>query len=294
MPLDELIITMFCHIDDFVKAHFPARRLRQRGPLPQLRDSEVITMELVGEYLSLNTEKAIYQYFARHWRHFFPRLPDRSNFVRQCAATGGVKRRFLDALTQAEDTFIQLIDSMPLHVCEFVRARRCRLFRGQASYGKWFGQTIYGFKLHLKLTMRGLVRAFALTPAKTSDVTVVSELVETDHHGWVVGDKGYRSKPLSQQLLQEQQLVLHTPVRRNEKTPQLAPPALHQRLVGMRRLIETVNGQLEQQFQIKDVWARDLWHLTVRIVRKLLAHALCVLLNIQLGRDPLKLKSLVA
>ena len=61
----------------------------------------------------------------------------------------------------------------------------------------------------------------------------------------------------------------------------------------MRRLIETVNGQLEQQFQIKDVWARDLWHLTVRIVRKLLAHTLCVLLNIRLGRDPLKLKGLV-
>src|SRR3989338_1556351 len=184
-----------------------------------------MTMELVGEYLSLNTEKAIYQYFARHWRHFFPRLPDRSNFVGQCAATGWVKRRFLDALTQAEDTFIQLIDSMPLHVCEFVRARRCRLFRGQASYGKWFGQTIYGFKLHLKLTVRGLVRAFTLTPAKTSDVSVVPELVDSDRHGWVVGDKGYRSKPLSQQLLQEQQLVLHTPVRRNQKTPQRLPEA---------------------------------------------------------------------
>ncbi len=154
MQLDELIITLFCQIDDFVKAQFPARRLRQRGPLPRLADSEVMTMEVVGEYLGLNTEKAIYQYFARHWRHFFARLPDRSNFVRQCAATGWLKRRFLDALTRAEDTFIQIIDSMPLHICEFVRAHRCRLFRGQASYGKWFGQTIYGFKLHLKLTMR--------------------------------------------------------------------------------------------------------------------------------------------
>jgi hypothetical protein len=294
MQLDELIITMFCRIDDFVKAHFPARQLRQRGPLPQLTDSEVITMEVVGEYLGLNTEKAMYQYFARHWRHFFPRLPDRSNFVRQCANTGWLKRRLLEHLSRAQDTFIQLVDSMPLQVCEFVRARRCRLFKGLASYGKWFGQTIYGFKLHLKLTMRGLVRAFTLTPAKTSDVTVVPELVEADRHGWLVGDKGYRSKPLAQQLLHDQQLVLHTPVRRNEKTPQLAPPALHQRLVGMRRLIETVNGQLEQQFHIKDVWARDLWHLTVRIVRKLLAHALCVLLNIQLGRASLKLKGLVA
>ena len=251
-------------------------------------------MELVGASLSLNTEQTLSQYVPRHGRHVFPRLPDRSNCVRQCAATGWVTRRLRDALTHAEDTCLQRSDSLPLHVCEFVRARRCRLFRGQASYGKWFGQTIYGFKLHLKLTLRGLVRAFTVTPAKTSDVTVVPELVESDRAGWLIGDKGYRSKPLTQQLLQEQQLVLHTPVRRNEKQPQLLPEAAHKRLVGMRRLIETVNGQLEQQFQIKDVWARDLWHLTVRIVRKLLAHALCVLLNLRLGRDPLKLKGLVA
>ena len=108
MQLDELIITMFCQIDDVVKAQFPVRSLRHRGPLPHLSDSEVMTMEVVGEYLGLNTEKAIYQYFCRHGRHFFPRLPDRSNFVRQCAATLWLKRRFLDQLTRAEDTFIQL------------------------------------------------------------------------------------------------------------------------------------------------------------------------------------------
>ena len=142
MQLDELIITIYCQIEDFVKTHFPARSLRRRGPLPRLSDSEVMTMEMVGEYLGLNTEKGIYQYFRRHWSHFFPRLPDRSNFVRQCAATGWLKRRLLEVLTQAEDTFLQIIDSMPLHVCAFVRARCCRLFRGQASYGKWFGQTI--------------------------------------------------------------------------------------------------------------------------------------------------------
>ena len=129
--------------------------------------------------------------------------------------------------------------------------------------------------------MRGLGRAFTLTPAKTSEVPVVPELVEADRAGWLIGDKGYRSKPLTQQLLQEQ-------------PPQRLPEAAHKRLVGMRRLIETVNGQLEQQFQINAVWVRDLGHLTGRIVRKLRAHAFCVLLNIRLGRDPLKLKALVA
>ena len=78
------------------------------------------------------------------------------------------------------------------------------------------------------------------------------------------------------------------------RSSQLLPDAAHKRLVGIRHLIETVNSQLEQPFQIKDVWACDLWHLSVRIARKLLAHAFCVLLNLRLGRDPLKLKGLVA
>jgi hypothetical protein len=47
----------------------------------------------------------------------------------------------------------------------------------------------------------------------------------------------------------------------------------------MRRLIETVIGQLVERFSIEKVWARDLWHLTSRINRKLLAHTVCRWLN---------------
>ena len=74
MDLDSFIVMVYCEVDTIIKNQFPARSLRHRGPLPRLSDSEVITMEIVGEYLSLNTEKAIYQYFFTHWRHFFPKI----------------------------------------------------------------------------------------------------------------------------------------------------------------------------------------------------------------------------
>jgi hypothetical protein len=35
------------------------RKLRQRGPAPKLSVSEVLTMEIVGEYLSIDTEKGL-------------------------------------------------------------------------------------------------------------------------------------------------------------------------------------------------------------------------------------------
>ena len=72
MDLDDFIITTFCIIDDTIKQLLGITRLRQRGPAPALSDSETLTMEIVGEYLSLNQDKAIYDYFRRHYSHFFP------------------------------------------------------------------------------------------------------------------------------------------------------------------------------------------------------------------------------
>ena len=67
MDLDTFIITAFCLIDDMLKEILSNKRLRQRGPMPLLADSEVLTMEVVGEYLGLNKDKAIYDYFRRHY-----------------------------------------------------------------------------------------------------------------------------------------------------------------------------------------------------------------------------------
>ena len=45
----------------------------------------MITMELVGEWCGLYRDTAIWKYFQRHWSHFFPAMPHRSQFVRQAA-----------------------------------------------------------------------------------------------------------------------------------------------------------------------------------------------------------------
>ncbi len=80
MDLDTLIVTVFCLLDDALAG----QRLRQRGPQPLLSDSEVLTMEVVGEYLSLDQDKAIFTYFRRHFSNFFPALNQihRTTFAR--------------------------------------------------------------------------------------------------------------------------------------------------------------------------------------------------------------------
>ena len=51
MDLETLIVAVFCLVDDFVRDLCRERRLRQRGPAPVLADSEVLTVEIVGEFL---------------------------------------------------------------------------------------------------------------------------------------------------------------------------------------------------------------------------------------------------
>jgi len=293
MEIYDFIVTTFVIADDFVQEFFPARELRERGTLPKLSDSEVITMEMVGEFLGFDTDKGIYQYFKRHWRDCFSPFPDRTNFARQCANLWKVKESFIYYLAQNHDKFIQILDSIPLEVCKFPRAKRSRLFKGQASYGKWFEMTFFGFRLHLKITSYGLIERFILAPANIHDIQFAEELTYEDENSWILGDKGYRSEKLFNKLWNEKGLFLHTSFRRNDTKPDLLPKQTVKKLTGMRRLIETVNGQLEQQFSIKKVWARDLWHLANRIIRKILSHVFCVTLNLKLGREPLNLKGLV-
>ena len=54
MNLDDFIITAFCLVDEAIPAALHGQRLQRHGPQPTLTDSDVITMEVVGEYLGLS------------------------------------------------------------------------------------------------------------------------------------------------------------------------------------------------------------------------------------------------
>ena len=92
MSIEDFIIAVFCLIDDELEKMLKDQKIRQRGPRPTLQDSEVITMEIVGEVLRKDSDKAIWEYFKGHWEHFFPKIPDRSNFAKQAANLHIVKR----------------------------------------------------------------------------------------------------------------------------------------------------------------------------------------------------------
>ncbi len=54
---------------------------------------------------------------------------------------------------------ISIIDSFPVPVCRFARAKRCKRFAGEAAFGydEMAKQTFYGFRAHLRIAWPGVM-----------------------------------------------------------------------------------------------------------------------------------------
>jgi hypothetical protein len=66
------------------------------------------------------------------------------------------------------------------------------------------------------------------------------------------------------------------------------------RLSAVRYRIETSNGRLAVRYRIKRTWAKDLWHLCHRVIRKILSHIALALINLRAGHQPMQLDALAA
>jgi len=105
------LVTVFCLIDDWLTTQ------------PELAVSEVLIMEVVGEFLGLDTDHNLYQHSHRHYGEWFPALRqvDRVTVARQAANLWHVKERlWRHRLTQVDfDPAISVVDSFPVPVCRF-------------------------------------------------------------------------------------------------------------------------------------------------------------------------------
>ena len=294
MDLDDFIITAFCVIDDTMKQLFSNTRLRQRGPAPALSDSETLTMEIVGEYLSLNQDKAIFDYFRRHYSHFFPAMAKihRTTFVRQAANLWRVKEMIWQRLLQqvGYDRSLNLVDSFAVPVCQFARAYRCRRFSGEAGFGRdtVARQTFYGFRLHALVAWPGVIVSFAIAPAHVHETAMATELA-SGRVGTMLADRNYWSPRLKEELAQKS-LNLQAQFKKasSERWPRRSAM-----ISRYRYRIETVFGQLVDRYMTKRVWARDMWHLGNRLLRKTLSHTIAFMLNQAQGNPPLQISKLV-
>jgi hypothetical protein len=293
---EDLCLWVYCTVDELWGQI--GTRCRRPGPAPACSDPELVTMALVGEAKGWDQETELLSEWGAH-RDLFPRQPSRTRFNRRRRALQGaineLRRLVLGLLDLAADRRC-VIDALPIPVIRFhlvAGANRADWRAYEARYGKVPSKkcTIFGYKLYLLVTLNGVILDFALAPANVLELHAGVELLEEHTDLEAVGDKAFVSAPVAERLWAENRVRLLTLPRRNQRRQ--VPPAARRAVNGARQIIETVTGQLAEQFAIEVNHAQSFWGLTARLLTKLTAHTLCVYLNRLLGKpDALHIKQL--
>ena len=262
---EDFILTLYVMIDDLYYQFAPNDVVHRRHVLDaKLSDPEIITINIYGELAGVDFENAWFSFVKKNYCHLFPHIGSRSRFNRTRRAllqTTDLLRQKMASVFPIPFSQYFIVDSFPLAVCKFGRARFCRAFR---SY------------VHALITLEGYITAFEITPASTDDREGLRDLVENRSDIVILGDKGYVGENLSQEM-EEQGICLMSLKRSNSKTDW--PKSVRQLIFKLRRRVETVFSQLSEQLNAERVLAKSFQGLCTRLVNKILAYNLCLALN---------------
>ena len=148
------------------------------GPSPKFSDVEVITLSLISDSLLIDSENYLFKKLHGEYKSEFPNLIERSVYNKRRryldALTNKVRQNMVHKLVYYEDTFV--LDSMPIEICKFARAKRVSICKEHEQtapdygYCAAQGQTYYGYKLHGVCTVGGVVTDFDLSKASVADI----------------------------------------------------------------------------------------------------------------------------
>jgi hypothetical protein len=224
---------------------------RSRIKPARLTPSEVMTIQVLFHLSGIRTFKKFYTGYVRGYlRAYFPKLVSYNRMVELCSQTIVPLAIYLKTRSTGDCIGISFIDSTPLRVGHNRRIHSHKVFKGLAQCGRCSIGWFYRFKLHLVLSDSGQIINFMLTPGSTNDRTPLKNEAFVDKlFGKLVGDKGYISKQLFQDLFFEG-IHLITKLRKNMK-PNLVTPIRDAILLRKRAICETIIDQLKNIFQIE-------------------------------------------
>jgi hypothetical protein len=293
-----VLATIFTISDEVMKASpVVCATLRRPGPVPQLTDSEIVTLALYQEIIGEPREDHFFRLHRSQLLPFFPRLNERSRYNRRKRDLWSVIlaiRCGVLVMLHAADHDTAVVDSAPVPVTGYKRDKTSSDFVGTAGYGVCSSKALkyFGVKLHNLVTLTGIILDFVLTSASPYDNQAVMELFE-HHRGIlreVLGDKAYNDQSLQNTLKQELGITLWAP-RKNNQEP--VGSKEHRKTRHRARLIvETVNSQLQEQLHLSKHYAKSTGGLFARIAAKVTAHTMGMLINQLYGRPPLALAGL--
>lgn len=267
---------LFCDVDDFCKVFVPEwektqiengekKRRRKRS----ISTSEIITLIIYYHQSGYGTFKWFYlRYLPKNLSKSFPGAPSYNRFIELLPEVIVPLTAFMQSRC-GKGEGIAFVDSTPLRVCKNLRIPRHKTFKDTAQRGKSSTGWFYGFKLHIIVDDRGEILSFSITKGNVDDRKPVPYLAK-EVIGKLFGDRGYISKKLTE-LLATDDVELITTLRKNMKPRVMA--AFDAILLRKRSIIETINDQLKNIFQLEHSRHRSLTNYMINAVACLVAYS---------------------
>lgn len=170
------------------------------GVISRFSDLEMVTLGMVSENVVIHS-KSIFFVKPIEYQSEIPHLisrrqyNDRRKFKTSfCTA---IREKMSETIYSGKDYFC--IDSEPIEICRFIRAKQCSMVKNEIEKSQSFGfcssqrAYYYAYKLYAVCGLRGFVHFLDLTKASVHDIYYMKD-TKVDYSDYtVIGDRGYIS-----------------------------------------------------------------------------------------------------
>jgi hypothetical protein len=276
--LKELILVMYCDIDDFCKAfeeYWHSHLITDGKPIIRQCTMSLSEIMTIAVFFHLSECRHFKGYYKRlicgQMKDCFPKRLSYNRFVEVMQVAVVPLTVYMMKGRVGKCSGVSFGDSTSLSVCKNKRIKRNKVFKGIAEIGKTTVGWFYGFKLHLTINDKGEILSFCITPGNVDDRNqeVISRLTK-EMYGKLFADKGYISQKLFDTLWKKN-IHLVTGIKKNMKNCLMN--MTDKILLRKRSIIETVNDFLKNICHIEHSRHRSPVNFLVNLVSGLVAYS---------------------
>lgn len=260
-------------------------------------DLYICQLVVVQNLKGYTNESEFLRFLSNHPCKAFPKLPTQSCYNHRNKTLKPVIERLTATILKklrVQKTKIRIIDATGVPVTKFYRRWSTKAFSDSKFFGVGYchakKEQYYGVKLTLIVNKAGIPVTYHLMSARRHDVKALKPAVRDLQGVWLVGDKGYAGKKIHQDLKFEQRIKVIVPKRKNQKTKNTK---WEKRKLKHRKLIEVINEQLKDHFNLEKLRAKSQEGIRTRIGNIIFSYLMATYFNKKNHRNLLSIKGIL-